>query len=190
MSNENSETLWTLQSAVTWMYSGSHWIFSLLGSTEPSGHFISTLWGLPPNLLILFTKFSVRTWWPSWKIHSNQIIIITRPSFVYIMNYIFLKRVTYLLLDQTSSVADSKKKVVVRVFVQWESTGRQLQVELIQRSQVDLQKDKGDVEAFYLISMSICCPLLCQKELPRIFKAPDSQSPSPSILTLWIRISM
>ena len=185
MSNENSETLWILQSAVTWMYSGSHWIFSLLGSTETSGHFIITLWGLPPNLFILFTKFSVRTWWPCWKIHSNQIII----CFVY-MNYIFLKRVTYLLLDQTSSVADSKNKVVVRVFVQWESTGRQLQVELIQRSQVDLQKDKGDFEAFYLISMSIFCPLLCQKELPRIFKAPDSQSPSPSILALWIHISM
>lgn len=40
----------------------------------------------------------------------------------------FLKRVAYLLFDKTSSVTDSKNKVLVRVFVQRESTGRQLEV--------------------------------------------------------------
>lgn len=50
-------------------------------------------------------------------------------------------RRTYQLLDKTSSVTDSKNKVVVRVFVQWESTGRQLEVQVVQGSKVYLSKE-------------------------------------------------
>lgn len=57
-----------LRSAVTWMYSGSHCIRSLLGTTETSGHFIMKLWGLPPNRFIFLTKFSVMTWWLCWTV--------------------------------------------------------------------------------------------------------------------------
>lgn len=65
------------------------------------------------------------------------------------MDCTFLQRVTYLLLHETCSVTDSKNKVLVRVFVQRESTGGQLEVQVIQRCKVDLWKAKSDSEGTY-----------------------------------------
>lgn len=57
----------------------------------------------------------------------NQRIVIIKLT-TKVKRQLCLKRLTYLLLDKTSSIADSKNKVLVRVSVQWESTGRQLEV--------------------------------------------------------------
>lgn len=60
------------------------------------------------------------------------------------MGCIFYKGLAHLLLNKTPAVADSKNIAVVGVFVQWESTGRQLEVQVIQRCKADLWRDTSD----------------------------------------------
>lgn len=44
------------------------------------------------------------------------------------------------MLHEASRVTGSKNEVLVWVFVQWEPTGRQLKVQVIQRGKIDLKK--------------------------------------------------
>lgn len=64
------------------------------------------------------------------------------------------RRVTYVLLHQTSGVTDSKNEVTVKAFVQRESTSWQPEVQVIQRSKIDLQREKKKKEDHILSLIS------------------------------------
>lgn len=137
-----------LQWAFTWIFSGSHWTFSLLGSAEPTGQVIIKLWRLPPNRFILFTKFSVSTWKPRWMVTIQPDMspprskVTLHASLPVCVDQVSLTEGHYLLLDKTSSVTDSENEVLVGVFVQREPADRQLEVEVVLRCKVDLRKRK------------------------------------------------
>lgn len=54
------------------------------------------------------------------------------------MDCIFQKRMPNLLPNKTPGVADSKNVVIVGVVLQGESTGRQLEIQVVQRCKVGL----------------------------------------------------
>lgn len=107
------------------------------------------------------------------------------------MDCIFQKRLANLLPNKTPGVADSKNVVIVEVVLQWESTSRQLEIQVIQRCKVGLWKASSDSEmTCSTLNECFLSHLSCHKVLPWILSALDSRTLNSSILALCIHISM